>query len=188
MSNLTRITIVALPMLLAAPVRASESREMPSLLGRPSQRDGFHFQVAFGWGGGPTSNGLFHNMELGGTFKNGWTLAYNHVFIQSGGFYRPEGAPDLFGGHLLLLKIPMFYSDLVGKIAAGVGGTHDQSNGIKAYLGLGWLYGIDLNLPMTRTSGISVGLTIVHAAVPWNNTRFGGHHVGGALSLGYTWF
>ena len=182
-TSLTRIPIVALLLLSAAPASASESWEMPTLRGRPSQRDGFHFQVAFGWGGGPTSHGLFHNMEIGGTFKNGWTLAYNHVFIQSGGFYKPEGEPDLFGGHLLLLKIPMFYSDLVGKIAVGVGGTHDQSDGIKAHLGIGALYGVDLHLPMTRYSGITVGLTLLHAAVKTH-----GHHFGGALSLGYTWF
>jgi hypothetical protein len=177
---------IALVAGLLAPSTASAapaSLEMPTLGGQPTERDGFHFQVAFGWGGGPTSHGLFHNMEIGGTFANGWTLAYNHVFIQSGGFYKPEGQPDLFGGHLLLLKIPLWYSDLVGKVAAGLGGTHDQSNGIKAYLGFGWAYGVDVNIPMTRTSGVTLGLTLLHAVVVTH-----GHHFGGALSLGYTWF
>ena len=107
-----------------------------------------HVWLSFGflgpglWGLGPDSNGLFHNMELGGTFPNGWTLAYNHVFIQNKGFAQPEGGPDLVGGHLLIAKVPVADTWVV-KFGAGPGGIHIQSGGIKADIGLGLTYGID---------------------------------------------
>jgi hypothetical protein len=155
----------------------------PTLFGRAVQRDGLHFQVAFGWGGGTPGGGLFHNMELGGTFANGMTLAYNHVFIQLRGYSQAEGVPDLIGGHLLQWKIPLLYRDLVLKLAVGPGGTHDQSDGISAHLGLAWSYGVDLHLPVWATSGLTLGLTGIHVV-----TDQDGAHAGWALSLGYTWF
>jgi hypothetical protein len=155
-----------------------------TIFGRAVQRDGLHFQVAFGWGGGTPGGGLFHNMELGGTFANGMTLAYNHVFIQLRGWSQAEGdMPDLIGGHLLQWKIPLLYDDLVLKLALGPGGTHDQSDGITAHWGLGWSYGLDLHLPVWATSGLTLGFTGVHVVTEWD-----GAHAGWALSLGYTWF
>lgn len=165
--------------LAAAPAAASG----PTLFGRPVQRDGFHFQVAFGWGAGATSNGVFHNMEIGGTFRNGWSMAYNHVFIQSDGFFKPEGAPDLIGGHMLAFRFPLVYRDLILRVSVGPGGTHDQSDGITAHWGVAWLYGVDLHLPAWPTSGLTAGLVGLHVV-----TENDGHHAGWALSLGYTWF
>ena len=156
----------------------------PSLAQPPLQaeRAGFHFQIALGWGVGPDSNGLFQNMEIGGTFENGWTLAYNHVFIQNKGFAQPEGGPDLVGGHLLLLKIPAT-DHWVLKIGAGPGGIHIQDDGIEAEIGLGVTYGVDYHILITPSSGITFGLTGVHALISRRR-----HFFGAALSLGYTWF
>ena len=145
-------------------------------------RDGFHFQIAFGWGIGPDSNGLAHNMEIGGNFSNGWTLAYNHVFIQNKGFARPDGGPDLVGGHLLILKIPWFDA-WVAKVGAGPGGIHDQSDGIKAELGLGLTYGLDYHIVVTPGSGMTLGMTGIHAFLD-----AGRHFFGASATIGYTWF
>ena len=79
----------------------------PTLFGDTVNRDGFHFQVAFGWGGGPDSEGLFHAMEIGYTLENGWTLGYLHTFIQNEGFGEMHGGPDLFGGHMFEVKVPI---------------------------------------------------------------------------------
>lgn len=161
-------------LLLCCPAHAKEPLE--------AQRSGFHFQLALGWGVGPDSNGLFQNMEIGGTFKNGWTLAYNHVFIQNKGFAQPEGGPDLVGGHLLLLKIPT--SDRwVIKVGAGPGGIHIQDDGIEAEIGLGVTYGADYHILVTPSSGVTLGLTGIHA---WISQ--GRHYFAAALSVGYTWF
>ena len=154
----------------------------PTLLGEPVSRGGFHFQLSFGWGGGPDSTGLFHAMELGYTMDNGWTIAYLHTFIQNKGFASQLGGPDLFGGHLLELKVPVFGPEMVLKVAVGPGGTHDQSDGIKGHIGLGWAYGLDFHLPIFESSGITLGLTVLHA------TAQGRHHWGAALGVGYTVF
>jgi len=123
-------------------------------------------------------------MELGGTFKNGMTLAYQHIFIQLRGYSKASGEiPDLIGGHLLAWKIPLLYRDLVLRLAIGPGGTHDQSDGIDAAMGLGWSYGLDLHLPFFDTSGLTLGFSGIHVV-----TGRDGAHAGWALSLGYTWF
>ncbi len=162
----------------SAPV--SEAEE--TLFGSPVTRGGFHFQVAFGWGGGADVDGLFHAMELGYTFSNGWTAAYLHTFIQSDGFGQARGGPDLIGGHLLALKVPLWVPEVVVKLAVGVGGTHDQSDGIEAHLGMGWAWGVDLHLPVTERSGFTLGLTSLHTALK------GHQHWGVALGGGYTFF
>ena len=155
-----------------------------TLFGRPVKRDGFHFQVAFGWGGGPTSHGLLHNMELGASFgKRGYTLAYNHIFIMSKDLFKPAGGSDMFGGHMLVFKMPFLVSELVVKIGMGFGENVDMSDGFKPSFGFGWTYGVDLHFPMTATSGITLGLMVVHAV-----TVDVGHQVAVALFLGYTWF
>ena len=156
------------------PVYAEENLEIV--------REGAHFQIAFGWGIGPDSNGLFHNMEIGYTLPQGWTLAYNHVFIQNKGFAQPEGGPDLVGGHLFVVKIP--WTEIwVLKFGAGPGGIHIQSGGIEADIGLGLTYGVDYRVPVTPYSGMTLGLTGIHAFL-----TEGRHHFGAGLSVGYTWF
>ena len=147
-----------------------------------AERTGFHFQIAFGWGVGPDSNGLFHNMEIGGTFENGWTLAYNHVFVQNKGFAQPEGGPDLVGGHLLLLKIPV-NDQWVIKVGSGPGGIHIQDGGIEAEIGIGLTYGVDYHILTTRSSGLTLGLTGLHALISHRR-----HYFASAVSVGYTWF
>jgi hypothetical protein len=165
----------------------AEAQADPSsstLSGRPMQRGGLHLLVAFGWGGGPTSHGLLHSMELGHTFRDsGWTLAYNHVFVWSDGLARPEGGSDLFGGHLLVLKLPLGRPDLVAKIGAGLGENVHLSDGFDPFFGFGWTYGVDLHLPLPRTSGLTLTLLAVHAT-----TVDRGHQVAFAAGLGYCWF
>ncbi|MCA9666828.1 MAG: hypothetical protein KC503_14610 [Myxococcales bacterium] len=155
-----------------------------------SEHRGLHVMVAFGWGGGPTSSGLLHSMEIGHTFNSGLALVYNHVFVWSDGLGKP--APndasyadfsDLFGGHFAVLKVPLFSNDIVGKIGAGLGENVDLSDGFRPRFGVGWTYGIDLHLPLTRSSGLLLTLLGVHAV-----TVDRGHQVAFAAGLGYCWF
>ena len=182
-----------LAMLMAPPVMADEVAEErplstlwkpggPTLFGTPIERQGMHFQVAFGWGGGPDSEGLFHAMEIGYTMENGWTLGYLHTFIQNEGFGEMHGGPDLFGGHMFEVKVPLYYPEIVVKLAAGPGGTHDQSDGLKAHFGMSWAYGVDLHLPVDEGSGFTLGLTAIHATIKAH------HHWGVSVSGGYTFF
>jgi len=171
--------------LVVLPSMASAQTPIDSaatLFGRPVIRDGFHFQVAFGVGGGPDTAGVFHAMEIGGTFKNGLTLGVLHTFIQNDGVFAENNGPDLFGGWLLMAKMPIFYPEIVGKIAVGLGGTHDQSDGINATGGLGWAYGVDFHLPTFARSGITLSALAIHAYVE------GKHHFGGGFGVGYTFY
>jgi len=152
------------------------------LFGRPVIRDAFHFQVAFGLGGGPDTAGVFHAMEVGGTFKNGWTLALLHTFIQNKDVFAPNDGPDLIGGWMAELKVPLLWPELVAKVATGLGGTHDQSDGIKAFVGWGAAYGLDLHLPLFARSGLTLVTTGFNILVQ------GQHHFGAAAGLGYTFF
>jgi hypothetical protein len=152
------------------------------LWGRPIRRGGFHAQVAFGAGGGPSSVGLFHAMELGHTFDNGLTLGVLHSFIQNRGIGGTQGGPDLFGGWMAEVKIPLFVPELVAKAAAGLGVTHQQVDGWSASGGVGWAYGLDFHVPFFERSGMTVGATGLQTVVE------GRHDFGAALSLGYTWF
>lgn len=171
----------------AAPADGSESSDEPAvartgLFGWPVDRSGFHFQVAFGIGGGPDTEGLFHAMEIGGTFENGWTVGMIHTFIQNKGMLRDKPGPDLIGGWMALVKAPIIYPEIVGKVAFGPGGTHEQDDGIKANIGFGLFYGVDLHLPFFETSGTTLGLQAMDV---WTQGR---HHFGAAVSLGYTFF
>lgn len=174
--------------LLLAPTAAAaiDPRQAPpperTLLGRPIVRDGLHFQIAFGVGGGPDSAGLFHAMELGGTFRNGWTLALLHTFIQNRGVIGPDRGPDLFGGWMLALKVPLLVPELQLKVAAGPGGTHDQRDGIVAHLGPSWAYGVDFDVPLFARSGLTLSATGLHAVAQ------GAHHFGAAFAVGYSFF
>ncbi|TNE45023.1 MAG: hypothetical protein EP343_27510 [Deltaproteobacteria bacterium] len=170
----------------ATTASAHESSE--SLWKSQVLRGGFHFHASFGVGGGPTSLGLFHTMEIGHTFKDagfatGWTLAYDHVFLLSPQQFRPEGAADMFGGHFLLLKIPLGLPHIVGKIAVGLGESVDLTEGFVPYFGFGWHYGLDFHFPATSRSGVTIGLNGVHSI-----TGQHGHLFGFGLTVGYTWF
>lgn len=150
----------------------------------PPVRGGFHFQLEFGWGYGPTSGGLFHNMEIGGTFrKSQVTVALDHTFIQSKDFDMPKGGEHLVGGWMLMLKKPVWNNRLVAKGAAGLGGIHDQTNGIKATGGLGISYGLDYDLPVFQSSGVTLSFQCLHAFIPGPI-----HHFWAALGVGYTFF
>jgi hypothetical protein len=162
---------------------ATASAGLPSLFRDKVDRSGFHFSFTFGVGGGPDSFGLSHTMEIGGTFDNGWTLALLHTFIQNKGIGpTPEGGPDLFGGWMPELKIPIFFPELEFKVGIGLGGVHDQSDGIRLIGGLGWAYGVDLHYPFFETSGMTLALTFIQVVVE------GRHHFGASLGVGYTWF
>lgn len=147
-------------------------------------RGGLHFQALVGWGYGPTSGGLFHNMELGGTFrKSQVTVALQHTFIQSKGFAMPSGGEHLVGGWMLMLKKPIWNNRLVAKGAAGLGGIHDQTNGIKATAGVGIAYGLDYDLPILQSFGVTISFQCLHAFIPGPI-----HHFWAALGAGFTFF
>lgn len=146
------------------------------------RRGGFHLQIAFGLGGGPDSEGLHHAMELGGTLRNGLTIALLHTFVQNAGILRDKGGPDLIGGWLLETKIPMGRPEVVGKVALGPGGLHDQSDGIRAIVGLGVAWGVDVHLPVTKRFGPTLEVTVFHT---WVQEQA---YVTGSLGLGFTLF
>lgn len=152
------------------------------LWGRPVKRGGFHFQAGFGVGGGPDTLGIFHTMEIGYSWREG-TIGMLHTFIQNKGVfgYDTQG-PDLIGGWMIEYKRPILYPDLVAKVALGLGGTHDQSDGIKAHAGFGASYGIDLHFPVTPRFGPTLTLAAMHV------TAEGQHHFGAGLALGITVF
>ena len=162
----------------AAPATSAQK----TIFGRPVDRSGIHFQISFGLGGGPDTEGVFHQMELGWTLDSGITVGLIHSFIQNDGVFSDLGGPDLFGGWMLEVKVPVIYQDLVYKIAAGPGGTHDQSDGIRAIWGVSWLYGFDLHFPLFHGSGPTLSLVALHAVVER------AHHFGISFGLGYTFF
>jgi hypothetical protein len=106
-------------------------------------------------------------MELGWTFGAGGrhTLALLHTFIQNKGILGENPLePDLIGGWMLEYKTPLFFQDLEGKVALGLGGTHEQKpEGISAQPGFGAAYGLDLHFPVWPRFGptLSVlGMTV----------------------------
>jgi hypothetical protein len=121
-------------------------------------------------------------MEIGYSWREG-TIGMLHTFIQNKGVfsYDQEG-PDLIGGWMIEYKRPIFYPDLVAKVALGLGGTHDQSDGIKAHGGFGASYGVDLHFPVTRRFGPTLTLAAM------NVTAEGQHYFGVGLALGITVF
>lgn len=179
-------------LLVAAPPAAEAAPPAPAdyatasrrswLFDHPVDRSGFHFQIAFGLGGGPNNEGLFHAMEIGGTFESGVTLALLHTFVQNKGILGPEHGPDLLGGWMAEVKVPLFIPELDLKAAAGLGGLHDQSDGIRLIPGFGWSYGIDVHLPFFQSSGLTLGFQIVQVVVE------SGHYLAASSSLGYTFF
>lgn len=195
LSALLTVLTLALtsPSAMAAPAKSATTPEADcdcqttrkTLTGWPVIRDGFHFQVMFGFGGGPDTVGIFHAMEIGGTFRNGVTIELLHVFIQNKGIISDVGGPDLIGGWMPAIKFPMIFDDLVFKVGVGLGGIHIQNGGIKAKAGLGVAYGLDFHLPFFKRSGLTFSVTFLHV---WY-THLGDHtHFGGALGVGYTFF
>lgn len=176
--------VIGAAVVLAAVVARADA---PTIFGRPLERGGFHFQFSLGYGGGPTSSGVLHSMEVGGTFRDGpvqgLTLAYDHVFVFSKGVPRPIGGSDLFGGHMLIAKVPLWCTELVGKVGLGFGENVDLSSGFSPRFGVGWLYGVDLDLALGRTSGLTLGVLAFQTV-----TGDRGHQFAGGLLLGYTWF
>ena len=161
---------------------APSEKNQDTIFGRPIDRGGLHFQISFGLGGGPDTVGVFHQMELGWTLDSGTTVGLIHSFIQNDGVFSNLGGPDLIGGWMLEVKVPVIYQDLIYKIAVGPGGTHDQSDGIHANWGVSWLYGFDLHYPIFQGSGPTLSLVALHAVAE------NGHHFGVSLGLGYTFF
>lgn len=177
----------ALPLLaaLALPsiAGAKDYPKEDTLLGREMVLRGFHFQVSFGIGGGPDTVGLFHSMEIGGTLGNGLTIAMLHTFIQNKGMFgTTKGGPDLIGGWMLEAKYPIVYPEIVAKVAFGLGGIHDQSDGIKAHGGPGFAYGIDFSVPTFKDQGVTLTFQGMNV---WG---LGQHHFGAAAAIGYTAF
>jgi hypothetical protein len=170
----------------AEPVESSavknSSDAQPGIWGRPVRRGGFHFQIGFGIGGGPDTSGLFHTMELGWTFGD-YTVALLHTFIQNKGILGTNpNEPDLIGGWMAEFKMPIVYRDLDFKVAAGLGGTHDQSNGITVHAGPGFSYGVDLHFPIWERFGPTLTLAGMNV---WAQ---GQHHFGAGAALGVTLF
>jgi hypothetical protein len=162
---------------------ASAAAQAPSLFGREIDREGVHFHFGLGLGvGAEDIIGIHHTMELGGTFENGMTLALFHTFTQNRGILNGDQGPDLIGAWMAELKVPIYFEDLVAKVAFGLGGEHDQSDGIRVIPGIGWAYGIDLHLPVGPRHGPTLGLTILHTLAE------GRHSIGVGLGLGWTLF
>ncbi|MBW2461359.1 MAG: hypothetical protein JRH11_06905 [Deltaproteobacteria bacterium] len=167
---------------LIAPGQAqAQAPDAPTLFGRDVEREGFHFNFAFGVGGGaPDIFGLHHTMEIGGTFSNGMTVALFHTFIQNRGVGANSGGPDLIGAWMAELKVPLFVPEVVAKVALGLGGEQDQNDGIRLIPGLGWAYGVDLHFPVGPRHGPTLGLTVLHTLAE------GRHSLGVGLALGWT--
>ncbi len=163
------------------PVQHATWNSRSLIFGHPVERDGFHFHVSFGLGGGPDNEGLFHAMEIGGTFDNGVVLGLLHTFVQNKDMLGPDRGPDLIGGWMAQVKVPVFAPEFEAKFAAGFGGLHDQSDGIRVVPGFGISYGLDFHLPFFRASGLTLNLTLMHVWVPT-------HYFSAAAGLGYTFF
>lgn len=167
----------------AAPARDYGTASSRSLLfGREVDRGDFHFHLSFGVGGGPENEGLFHAAEIGYTLPAGWTLALLHTFVQNKGVLGPERGPDLIGGWMLELKVPVGWPEFELKAAAGLGGLHDQSDGIRAIPGVGVAYGVDFHVPFFAASGLTVGFTALHVVAE------GRHYFTSGVGLGWTFF
>jgi len=178
-----RLLLPLIAALTASPVAEARPDPYPrELLGRPVIRTGFHFQFSLGFGGGPDTEGVFHAMEIGGTFGNGMTLALLHTFIQNKGVARDKDGPDLIGGWLVEFKTPLHYPELVAKVAIGTGGKHIQGKPLKAVWGPTWAFGLDFHVPVAARSGPTLSFQGIHTFVEQT------HHVGFAGAVGYTVF
>jgi hypothetical protein len=152
------------------------------LLGKPVERDGLHLGLVVGLAGGPRNEGLFHALEVGLTFRNGLTLAVLQAAVQNRGVLGPDRGPDLLGGWMLALEVPVLVPELVLKVAAGLGGVLDESRPALLFSpGFGWAYGVDLHLPWFTSSGPTLSVLFLHALVP-------AHYFTVGVGAGYTFF
>ena len=167
----------------APPARYPFASKNSLIFKKPIERDGFHFQIMFGIGGGKDTDGVHHAMEIGGTLPGtGVTLALLHTFVQNAGVIGPERGPDLVGGWMAEVKFPIFFPEIELKFALGLGGLHDQSNGIRVIPGVGWAYGVDWQFPFATRSGATIGFTFVHAWIGLD------HYFTASVGTGYTFF
>jgi hypothetical protein len=150
--------------------------------GTPVERDGLHLQLVAGLGGADRNEGFFHALEVGATFDNGLTVALLQAAVQNRGVLGPDRGPDLIGGWMLELKVPVFAPEFELKVAAGLGGLMDQSRSrVRLIPGFAWAYGLDLHLPIFKSSGPTIGITFLHALVPAHSFTVG-------VGAGYTFF
>jgi hypothetical protein len=138
-----------------------------TLFGRPLKRR-VRFDLVFGLGGANHMDGLYHSMTLGGTFKNEWSLSLLHTFLQSKGFFEPDAkrGPDLYGGWIPVVHIPLRPRELSFHFGLGPGGYHVQSNGIKLSWGVFYELGLDLVYPVQRRTGPILRFSLMQAIVP----------------------
>ena len=154
----------------------------PTIFGRPIRFQGFHFHVSFGPGLGPDVVGLYHAMEIGYSFS-GYSISLLHTFLQNKGVFGTTwGGPDEIGGFMLQVRGPLYFEDLSWKVASGVGGTVDQSDGFHANPGFGVHYGLDLHFPIWARFGPTLSLDAM------NVYSQGHHHFATALALGFSVF
>lgn len=166
----------------ASNARSHGYPERPTIFGRPIRFQGFHFHFSFGPGLGPDVSGLYHAMEIGYSFK-GYSVSFLHTFLQSKGVFwnNPDG-PDEIGGFMIQARGPLYFEDLSWKLASGVGGTVDQSDGFHAKPGFGVHYGVDLHFPIWARFGPTLSLDGM------NVYSQGHHHFGAGLALGVSVF
>lgn len=175
---------VLLALLGAAPafVQHATWNDHSLLFDRPVERDLLHLQLVVGLGGGPRNEGLFHALEVGYTFDNGLTLAALQTALQNRGVLGPDRGPDLLGGWMAELKVPLFVPELEVKVAAGLGVVADESRPTPSLAtGFGCAYGVDLHVPLFASSGPTLGLTFLHVLVP-------AHYFTVGVGAGYTFF
>jgi hypothetical protein len=184
MLNVVSTPMLCALLLAAAPVFVQHPtwNDRSVIFNKPIERDGFHAQLVLGFGGWTYAEGLFHAAELGVTFNNGLTLAVLQTGVQNKHIIGPERGPDLIGGWMLELKVPLFFPELELKAGAGLGVLFDESRPqLHVIPGFGWAYGIDFHLPIFTSSGPTLGLTVFHALVP-------AHYFTIGLGAGYTFF
>jgi hypothetical protein len=154
----------------------------PTIFGRPLRFQGFHFHASLGAGVGPDIAGLYHAMELGYSFS-GYSVSLLHTFLQNKGVIGGDtDGPDEIGGFLIQVRGPLYFEDLSWKLASGVGGTVDQSDGFHANPGFGVHYGVDLHFPIWARFGPTLSLDGM------NVFSQGHHYFGAGLALGVSVF
>jgi hypothetical protein len=138
-----------------------------TLFGRPLKRR-VRFDLVFGLGGANHVDGLYHSMTLGGTFKNEWSLSLMHTFLQSKGFFDPDArrGPDLYGGWIPVVHVPLRPRELSLHFGLGPGGYHVQHDGIKLSWGVFYELGLDLVFPVHRRTGPILRFALMQAIVP----------------------
>lgn len=155
-----------------------------TIFGRPIEREGFHFHASLGIGGGVDTDGIYHAMEIGWSYK-GYTFSFLHSLLQNKNeLWSDKDGPDEFGGFFAQVQGPVYFEDLVWKFAAGVGGTVDQPDegGFYPHPGFGVHYGFDLHFPIWPQFGPTLSLAAM------NVIERGNHTFGVAAALGITVF